>query len=70
MNKFATRLTELREKEELTQLELAKEIAIARPTITNWERGIREPSFDTLIKLAEFFDVSADYLLGREGYDI
>jgi len=54
----------------LTQLELAKEIAIARPTITNWERGIREPSFDTLIKLAEFFDVSADYLLGREGYDI
>jgi len=70
MNKFAKRLVELRTQSGLSQLGLSREISIAQPTIANWERGFREPSFDTLIKLAEFFDVTTDYLLGRDGFDI
>jgi len=70
MNKFAERLVELRNQSDLSLRKLSSEIAIHHSTIANWERGFREPSFDTLIKLAEFFDVTADYLLGREGYDI
>lgn len=48
----------------LSQKQLAKELNVKRVNITNYELGKRMPSYDTLIKLANFFNVSIDYLLG------
>lgn len=62
---FSERLKSLREKKEITQRELAKLINIASSTLAMYETGRRKPDFETLIKLADFFDVSTDYLLGR-----
>ncbi|MCK8825363.1 helix-turn-helix domain-containing protein [Fuchsiella alkaliacetigena] len=60
-----TRLKELRKKEELSQRELAKKLNLSGSTIGMYEAGKRKPDSDTLQKIASFFDVSVDYLLGR-----
>lgn len=60
------RLRELRKDKGLTTTELGNIIGCSNPTITNYERGYRKPDPETLIKLAEFFGVSVDYLLGLE----
>ena len=57
-------LKELREKEKITQSELAKELGISQNTYSQYETGARQPSLDMLIKLAEFYFVSTDYILG------
>lgn len=63
---FATRLKELREKNEMTQKDLAKILKITRQAVGNYEQGTRFPKDEKLlIKLADLFDVSLDYLLGR-----
>ena len=62
---FSTRLKELRKKANLTQIEFAKTFNIANGTVGNWESGKRQPDHETLTKLADFFEVSIDYLLGR-----
>lgn len=59
------RLRKLREKRELSQYELARRLGIARTTYQGYEMGAREPDYETLQKIADFFDVSTDYLLGR-----
>ncbi|BCS80621.1 helix-turn-helix domain-containing protein [Anaerocellum diazotrophicum] len=63
-NIFAMRLKELREKANLTQNELAEKLGIGRATLSNYELGVRKPDIDTLQKIAMYFDVSSDYLLG------
>lgn len=63
---FADRIKELRKRKKLTQMEFAKQFNVATGTIGMWETGKREPSSNTLIKIAEFFNVSVDYLLGKE----
>lgn len=65
MDTFNTRIKQLREDKGLTQEELAKALGIARPTLASWEIGRREPDFETTTKIADFFGVSVDYLLGR-----
>ena len=60
------RLPELRKKKGLTQVEFAREFKISNGTIGMWETGRREPDFDTLKRLAGFFDVTTDFLLGVE----
>lgn len=62
-NVFGKRLSELREEKRLTQTELSQLLDIQRVTIAKYETGERAPSIDNLISFAEFFDVSADYLL-------
>lgn len=59
------RLKTLREERGLSQQSLAKEIGVSQKAIDFWERGINEPKASYLIKLAEYFGVSVDYLLGR-----
>ncbi len=39
-------------------------MGVTQVSISNWERGFKEPNFQTLIDLANLFDVSADYMLG------
>lgn len=65
MSKFPIRLRELREKKELLSKDLAKIMSVEPATITNWEKGNRFPKDDILIKIADYFDCSLDYLLGR-----
>ncbi len=62
---IGTHIRELREKKRLTQPELAEEINIKRPSITAYEGGNQLPPVDTLVKIADFFNVSLDYLTGR-----
>lgn len=60
------RLKELRKQKGLTLVELGKEVNLANNTLSQYERGIREPNISMLIKLADYFNVSVDYLVGRE----
>ncbi len=62
---FAQRIKQLRKQKNLTQAEFATIFNIATGTIGMWESGKREPNHDTIRKIADYFDVSADYLLGR-----
>jgi len=62
--KFNVRLKQLRQKNKLTQGELADTLGLKPTAISNYESERNEPSFDKLISLSKFFDVSCDYLLG------
>lgn len=59
------RLKKLREKYNLSQYELARRLGMSRATYSGYELGIREPDHETLKKLARFFDVSVDFLVGN-----
>ncbi|MHA4413311.1 helix-turn-helix domain-containing protein [Bacillus cereus] len=61
---FGTRLHTLRKERKLRQEDMANQLGIARTTYAMYEQGNREPDYNTLIKLATFFEVSIDYLLG------
>ena len=62
---FKDRLIKLRKELNLTQEELAQKIGYTRTAISAWEIGRNEPSNSDTIKLAEYFGVSTDYLLGK-----
>lgn len=64
-NIFSSRLHDLRAKKALSQKALADVIGLSDAAITMLEKGKRSPSFEVLCALAEFFDVSIDYLVGR-----
>lgn len=59
------RIRELRKIKKLTQKQLAKKINVDCSTVTKWETGKANPDFEKQIFLANFFNVSVDYLLGR-----
>ncbi|EMA6341720.1 MULTISPECIES: helix-turn-helix domain-containing protein [Bacillus cereus group] len=59
------RIRSLRESKKLTQKMLAEKLKIPNQNLSNYERGFRQPDYETLEKIADFFDVSTDYLLGR-----
>lgn len=62
---FSARMEWLREKRGHTQKELAQKLGIARTTYSGYAHGAREPDLATLNKIADYFEVSTDYLLGR-----
>lgn len=62
------RLKELRRNKAITQIGLAHALNVACGTIGNWEVDARDPDLSMLLKIAEYFNVSVDYLLGREDY--
>ena len=59
------RLKELRKSKNLSQIRLAMELNINQNTISRYENGEREPGIAELISIADYFDVSVDYLIGR-----
>ena len=65
MGNFQNIFKRLRISAGLTQVEMAKKLGISRSTIGMYETGAREPDFETLEKIADFFNVDTDYLLGR-----
>lgn len=62
---FGKRLREARMSRGLTQPQLAEAIGVALRTYQQYEQGIRNPSFDSLVVLADTLNVSTDWLLGR-----
>lgn len=62
---FAMRLKKLREQKKLNQTELANLLEVSNGSISKWERGDRQPDYETLEKIADIFNVTIDYLLGR-----
>ncbi|CAM4411785.1 MULTISPECIES: helix-turn-helix domain-containing protein [Paenibacillus] len=62
---LSERLLELRKERRLTQQEISKSLKMARTTYSGYENGSREPDNETLNKIADFLEVSVDYLLGR-----
>ena len=64
MNEFAQKLKKARINKNLSQGEVSKALGMSRNAFTNYETGIREPSLETLKKICQVLDVSADYLLG------
>ena len=68
MKIFQERLIEQRKLNGLTQRQIAEYLQIAQPSYIRYENGSAEPSLQNLVKLADYFDVSVDYLLGRIEY--
>lgn len=67
MSKFDEMLIYLRKRTDLTQVELAKKLGVSRSTIGNYEKGIRTPDYEMLEKIADFFNVDLNFLLGKSG---
>ncbi len=63
------RLLELRTEKKLSQRDVAKLFNISQGTYNNWENGKTQPSIEQLVSIADYFDVSLDYLLGRNDYE-
>ena len=61
---YYPRLRDLREDADLTQDELVQILAMPKTTYTNYEQGKREPPFSLIIRLAEMYNVSIDYIAG------
>lgn len=63
---FANRFKNLRQSKELNQVQLAEKLGVKKQSISNWENDNIMPSVEMLVKIADFFHVSTDYLLGRD----
>ena len=68
MKIFAERLLELRKEKGISQATLAKNLQVSFAVICYWETDRREPTAPNLVKLADYFGVTVDYLLGRVDY--
>ncbi|MDE6189483.1 MAG: helix-turn-helix domain-containing protein [Clostridia bacterium] len=64
--KFAERLKEQRLLNGYNQEYLAKYMQVSQVSISNWERGVKEPSYQSLIDLSNLFGKSTDYMLGMK----
>lgn len=62
---FQERLKQLRKDRKVTQVQLAAHLGYYHSAVVKWESGQCEPSYDILIKIADYFDVTLDCLLGR-----
>ena len=67
-NTFNEQLIALRVENNLSRSQLAEKLNVSVRLISYWENGQRECDFDMLIKIADLFSVSLDYLLGRKEY--
>lgn len=62
---LSERIHELRMRQGYTQVSLAKKLGVSKQAVSNWENGNIQPSIDMLIRIADLFSVTTDYLLGR-----
>lgn len=68
MKCFQKTLIEQRKLNHLSQRQVANYLGIAQPSYIRYENGQAQPSLENLVKLADLFDVSVDYLLGRKDF--
>ena len=66
---IADRIKALREQQNITQSDLAKQLGITRSSVNAWEMGISIPNVEKLVELSSLFNVSVDYLLGVNSYE-
>lgn len=67
MNKVNTMIKRLRLERNINQEQLAEQLHVTRQAVSNWETGKTQPDIETLTKIAEYFDVSVEYLIyGKE----
>ena len=66
---FGNNLKNLRNEAQINQKTLASQFRVTQATISSWENGRTAPSFEQLIQIADYFDVSVDYLIGRTNID-
>lgn len=64
METFGSRVRSLRKRKKMSQKEVAEKLGLSDAVLSNYERNLREPDFETLINLSKLFNVSTDYLLG------
>lgn len=64
-NNFSERLVELRTEKGISQKEAAADLGLSQALLSHYEKGIREYSLSFLCKVCEYYDVTADYILGR-----
>lgn len=62
---FSERLKKLRKDTGLTQVDVAEKLGISQPAYASWERGVKKPTQENLVKIAQIFNVSIDYLVGN-----
>lgn len=65
MKSLGHRIKYLREKNNISQIEFSKKIGVSNTVLSRYESGDRKPDYETLQLIADFFEVSTDYLLGR-----
>ena len=65
-NLFASRLKELLEENHLSKRKLAKEVGVSAASISDWTNGKIQPTAESIYVIAQYFNVSSDYLLGLE----
>ena len=70
MSYICNRIKELREDRDLRQIDVAESTGIDQRTLSNYETGKTNPDSYAIIKLAEFYDVSCDYLLGITEFNV
>lgn len=63
---LSSKIKELRKSHNLSQVELAKKLSVTKQTVSNWENNNIQPSIDMLIKIADSFSVTTDFLLERD----
>ena len=64
---FAERLKTLRKQEKYTQVQIAEKLDISQQAYAAWERGVKKPTQENLVKIAQVLNVSVDYLVGNSG---
>ena len=62
------KILELRKANEMTQQQLAEKLIVTPQAVSRWEKGETEPDADTLIKIAEIFNISLDELISGEAH--
>ena len=62
---FSERLKKLRKDTGLTQVDVASKLGISQQAYASWERGVKKPTQDNLVKIAQVLNVSVDYLVGN-----
>ena len=66
--KFGKVLTELKKEKGMTNVQLAKIFKVGEATIRGWQQNNRQPSYETLCQIADFFGVTVGQMLGVEEY--
>jgi len=66
MNMISSRISEIRQQKGLTQADIARYLKVTQQTYSSYETGKRQMNYETLCMLADFYEVSTDYLLGRQ----
>lgn len=67
-NEFPKRLQSMRERRRISRSVMSELCGLSKSMISKYERGEREPKMETLVLLADFFECSIDYLVGRTNY--